>query len=102
MRRRNGWSNNGYLDNMSGGGSHNSGIRIASKERDPTVANDLRRSTLLPIAEALLADANKFVRHGMMQFLGPFLASFYPYVDSALHAILPGNSEARRFSASND
>ena len=67
---------------------------VASKERDPAVANDLRRSTLLPIAEALLADANKFVRHGMMQFLGPFLASFYPYVDSALHAILPGNSES--------
>ena len=67
---------------------------VASKERDPAIANELRRSTLLPIAEALLADANKFVRHGMMQFLGPFLASFYPYVDSALHAILPGNSES--------
>jgi hypothetical protein len=67
---------------------------VANKESSPSVVNGLRRSTLIPIAEALLADANKFVRHGMMQFLGPFLASFYPYVDSALHAILPGNSES--------
>jgi hypothetical protein len=67
---------------------------LASKEKDPSVVNSLRRSCLIPIAESLLADTNKFVRHGMMQFLGPFLASFYPYVDSALHSILPGNSES--------
>ena len=67
---------------------------LATKEKDPRVVHGLRRSSLIPIAENLLADANKFVRHGMMQFLGPFLASFYPYVDSALNAILPANSES--------
>jgi serine/threonine-protein phosphatase 4 regulatory subunit 1 len=67
---------------------------LASKENDPSVVNSLRRLCLIPIAERLLADSNKFVRHGMMQFLGPFLASFYPYVDSTLHSILPGNSES--------
>ena len=30
------------------------------------------------IAKNLLEDANKFVRYGMMQFLGPLIASFYP------------------------
>jgi hypothetical protein len=67
---------------------------LASKEKDPSVVNSLRRLCLIPIAESLLGDANKFVRHGMMQFLGPFLASFYPYVNSPLHSILPGNSES--------
>jgi hypothetical protein len=67
---------------------------LASNEKNPSPLNELRRTTLIPIAENLLMDANKFVRHGMMQFLGPFLASFYPYVDSALHTILPGNSES--------
>jgi hypothetical protein len=38
----------------------------------------MRRTKLIPICQALLTDANKFVRHGMMQFLGPFVASFYP------------------------
>ncbi|CAJ1958596.1 unnamed protein product [Cylindrotheca closterium] len=67
---------------------------IASKERDPAAVNALRRNSLIPIAESLLVDTNKFVRHGMMQFLGPFLASFYPFVDSALYTILPGSSES--------
>lgn len=67
---------------------------LASKDPNPRAVNALRRSSLIPIAENLLADANKFVRHGMMQFLGPFLASFYPFVDSALYTILPGTSES--------
>jgi hypothetical protein len=67
---------------------------LASKDPNPRAVNALRRSSLIPIAESLLADANKFVRHGMMQFLGPFLASFYPFVDSPLHTILPGTSES--------
>ena len=67
---------------------------LAAKDPDPPSVNALRRKTLVPIAESLLGDSNKFVRHGMMQFLGPFLASFYPFVDSALHTILPGSSES--------
>jgi serine/threonine-protein phosphatase 4 regulatory subunit 1 len=67
---------------------------LAAKDKTPSFVNALRRESLLPIAESLLVDANKFVRHGMMQFLGPFLASFYPFVDSALHTILPGSSES--------
>ena len=67
---------------------------LASKDPNPRAVNALRRHALIPIAENLLADANKFVRHGMMQFLGPFLASFYPFVDSALYTILPGTSES--------
>ena len=45
-------------------------------ERDRLL--DLRRSQLIPICTQLLEDPNKFVRHGMQQFLGPFIASFYP------------------------
>jgi hypothetical protein len=69
-------------------------LMILAKTNDPSNINALRRQTLIPIAENLLADANKFVRHGMMQFLGPFLASFYPFVYSALRTILPGTSES--------
>lgn len=67
---------------------------LAAKHDDSESVNALRRNSLIPIAESLLRDSNKFVRHGMMQFLGPFLASFYPFVDSALHTILPGSSES--------
>jgi hypothetical protein len=67
---------------------------LASKERNAGPVNELRRHALIPVAENLLGDSNKFVRHGMMQFLGPFLASFYPYVDSALNSILPTDSES--------
>ena len=42
------------------------------------VVMDMRRQTLVPICMQLLKDGNKFVRNGMMQFLGPFIASFYP------------------------
>lgn len=59
---------------------------------------DFRRASLIPIAEQLLSDANKFVRHGMMQFLGPFLASFFPFIDTSLPQVLPGSSE---FDGSN-
>jgi len=69
-------------------------LMILVKKNDSSNINALRRQTLIPIAENLLADANKFVRHGMMQFLGPFLASFYPFVYSALRTILPGTSES--------
>jgi serine/threonine-protein phosphatase 4 regulatory subunit 1 len=69
-------------------------MMILVKTNDPSNINALRRQTLIPIAENLLADSNKFVRHGMMQFLGPFLASFYPFVYSALKTILPGTSES--------
>ncbi|KAG7346901.1 heat repeat-containing protein [Nitzschia inconspicua] len=69
-------------------------MMILLKTNDLSNINELRRQALIPIAENLLADANKFVRHGMMQFLGPFLASFYPFVYSALKTILPGTSES--------
>eukprot|EP00553_Chaetoceros_curvisetus_P001054 CAMPEP_0204613406 /NCGR_PEP_ID=MMETSP0717-20131115/1369_1 /ASSEMBLY_ACC=CAM_ASM_000666 /TAXON_ID=230516 /ORGANISM="Chaetoceros curvisetus" /LENGTH=721 /DNA_ID=CAMNT_0051625815 /DNA_START=45 /DNA_END=2210 /DNA_ORIENTATION=- len=39
---------------------------------------ELRRKNLIPICSRLLQDSHKVVRHGMMQFLGPFIASFYP------------------------
>jgi len=62
-----------------------------SKRED---VKNLRRALLMPIANRLLDDSNKFVRHGMMQFLGPFIASFYPLEegDRALHATLPGGT----------
>lgn len=47
----------------------------------PSIRDELyrqRRKVLLPIAERLIQDSHKMVRQGMMQFLGPFIASFYP------------------------
>lgn len=70
---------------------------LASRETDPekkALLQELRRTRLIPIVERLIGDSSRLVRHGMMQFLGPFIASFYPYVDSALHSILPGVSES--------
>lgn len=70
---------------------------LASRQTDgssKTILKDLRRNRLIPIVERLIGDSSRLVRHGMMQFLGPFIASFYPYVDSALHSILPGVSES--------
>jgi len=63
----------------------------ASKER----IRNLRRELLIPVAVKLLSESNKFVRHGMMQFLGPFIASFYPLEDgdTALHTILPKSAD---------
>ncbi len=40
--------------------------------------HEIRRQALCSIAMKLLDDPNKFVRYGMMQFLGPLIASFYP------------------------
>ncbi len=40
--------------------------------------HEIRRRTLCAIAKRLLEDTNKFIRYGMMQFLGPLIASFYP------------------------
>jgi len=40
--------------------------------------HEIRRRALCAIAKKLLEDSNKFVRYGMMQFLGPLIASFYP------------------------
>ncbi|KAL7434219.1 hypothetical protein ACHAXH_002382 [Discostella pseudostelligera] len=40
--------------------------------------HEIRRRTLCVIAKRLLEDTNKFIRYGMMQFLGPLIASFYP------------------------
>lgn len=42
------------------------------------VLMEMRRGTLVPICALLLGDTNRLVRQGMMQFLGPFIASFYP------------------------
>ena len=70
---------------------------LASRESDDeqkALLQDLRRTRLVPIVERLIGDSSRLVRHGMMQFLGPFIASFYPYVDSALDSILPGFSES--------
>ena len=49
-----------------------------NKEELMAVVMEMRRKTLVPICTQLLNDGNKFVRNGMMQFLGPFIASFYP------------------------
>ena len=70
---------------------------LASRESDEeqkATLQELRRTRLIPIVERLIGDSSRLVRHGMMQFLGPFIASFYPYVDSALNSILPGISES--------
>ena len=49
------------------------------RELEATVAecHDIRRRALCVISKKLLEDGNKFVRYGMMQFLGPLIASFY-------------------------
>lgn len=38
----------------------------------------VRRDNLIPICLRLLQDNHKVVKYGMLQFLGPFIASFYP------------------------
>jgi hypothetical protein len=59
---------------------NNSGLNYTQMTRSEVkeVMMDMRRNSLVPICTQLLGDNNKFVRHGMMQFLGPFIASFYP------------------------
>lgn len=56
--------------------------------------HELRRNVLLPIADRLIQDSHKQVRQGMMQFLGPFMASFYPYQYSELRGLLPESVES--------
>jgi hypothetical protein len=70
---------------------------MASAETDPARRQELyeqRRSALLPIAERLIQDSHKMVRQGMIQFLGPFMASFYRYQYLPLHTLLPANIES--------
>lgn len=50
---------------------------MSAKNFLETVMN-MRRETLIPVCSRLLKDSNKVVKNGMMQFLGPFIASFYP------------------------
>ena len=64
----------GFTNRSSGPGDY---ARM-TKDELKSVMRDLRRKSLVPICIRLLHDSNKVVRHGMMQFLGPFIASFYP------------------------
>ena len=66
--------------------------QMSSNETERSKIKAMRRMVLIPIALHLLSDANKFVRHGMMQFLGPFIASFYPLEAGTLD--LPGTEAA--------
>ena len=52
--------------------------QIAALHNTIHECNEIRRRALCAIAKKLLEDTNKFVRYGMMQFLGPLIASFYP------------------------
>lgn len=70
------------------------GRRASMNDHERQSLREMRRQVLVPIAIKLLQDANKFVRHGMMQFLGPFIASFYPLEEGALNAALPTGNEA--------
>jgi hypothetical protein len=70
---------------------------LAGRETDPETRDalkNLRRTALIPIADRLIQDSHKVVRQGMMQFLGPFMASFYPYQDSSLRELLPTSTES--------
>lgn len=72
-------------------------VIMASAETDVDRRDELyeqRRLALLPIAERLIQDSHKMVRQGMMQFLGPFMASFYPYQYSPLYTLLPSSTES--------
>eukprot|EP00546_Thalassionema_frauenfeldii_P006218 CAMPEP_0178922480 /NCGR_PEP_ID=MMETSP0786-20121207/16179_1 /TAXON_ID=186022 /ORGANISM="Thalassionema frauenfeldii, Strain CCMP 1798" /LENGTH=606 /DNA_ID=CAMNT_0020596853 /DNA_START=42 /DNA_END=1859 /DNA_ORIENTATION=- len=68
-------------------------------DEDMDVLKQLRRDVLIPTALNLLNDPNKLVRHGMMQFLGPFLASFYPLEEGFLQGILPTPSSEEGIGA---
>eukprot|EP01082_Thalassiosira_pseudonana_P001903 g2033.t2 g2033 contig11:571013-574227(+) len=67
---------NGGEEKKSGddGGSDDDDNSMVSEEK----CYEIRRRALCAIAKNLLEDNNKFVRYGMMQFLGPLIASFYP------------------------
>jgi len=85
------WVEDDDDDNNNNGGNNNntsSTTTMFYKPRTNKQINDLhttirecheiRRQALCTIAKTLLEDNNKFVRYGMMQFLGPLIASFYP------------------------
>ena len=77
-------------------GPENGGHGDVSDEdrRRAQTLQELRRTRLVPVADRLIQDNHKMVRQGMMQFLGPFIASFYPYQYSALNTILPTSTES--------
>ena len=52
--------------------------QIESLNKSIQECHEIRRRALCAISKKLLEDTNKFVRYGMMQFLGPLIASFYP------------------------
>ncbi|KAL9186007.1 hypothetical protein ACHAXT_005245 [Thalassiosira profunda] len=52
--------------------------QLAALEETRRECHEIRRRALCAVAKQLLDDGNKFVRYGMMQFLGPLIASFYP------------------------
>ena len=84
--------NNAKGSNSSGGGGDAIGqqqqqqtfYKVRTPDQILTLQNtihechEIRRRALCAIAKKLLDDTNKFVRYGMMQFLGPLIASFYP------------------------
>lgn len=66
-------SNSGDHDNRKTGEMSKRELKIAMRR--------LRRDSLTPICTKLLQDNHKAVKYGMLQFLGPFIASFYPLDD---------------------
>lgn len=78
------------------------GVVIVSNRKEDVQLNNilhLRRTILIPICTRLLKDSNRFVRHGMMQFLGPFVASFFPL--EHISSKLPGESVPNYFPHSS-
>mmetsp|Transcript_6031 Transcript_6031/g.6582 ORF Transcript_6031/g.6582 Transcript_6031/m.6582 type:complete len:822 (+) Transcript_6031:47-2512(+) len=69
-----------------------------SSPQDVQLLKAMRREILIATALQLLGDSNKFVRHGMMQFLGPFIASFYPLEEGTLAHVLPTGSNTSESS----
>ena len=79
-----GGGDDGDADGGGGGGRATSFYRRRTREQVDALlgtvreCHEIRRRVLCGIARKLLEDTNKFVRYGMMQFLGPLIASFYP------------------------
>ena len=77
-----------WIDDQNNNGGGESAMPEFYKHRTKEQIDDLlkiiiechgiRRRVLCGIAKKLLEDSNKFVRYGMLQFLGPLIASFYP------------------------
>jgi hypothetical protein len=67
----------GSIRRMNADGTEDGDGAKAMEERK-LIMQDLRRKSLVPTCTKLLEDNVKAVRHSMMQFLGPFIASFYP------------------------